>query len=140
MGRLSGFFRRSPLLHVAIDRGGGPPVVLLHGIASSSVTFEHVVPLVEGRHRAIAIDLLGFGGSPSPEHATYTVEEHVAALARTIRSLKLREPVVLVGHSMGALIAARYASRSGGWGAPRVARVVLVSPPVYLDPAAIGSG
>jgi len=73
MGRLSGFFRRSPLLHVAVDTGSGPAVVMIHGIASSSVTFENVVPLIEGSHRVIAIDLLGFGGSPAPDDAQYTV-------------------------------------------------------------------
>ncbi|MEO6116749.1 MAG: alpha/beta hydrolase [Pseudolysinimonas sp.] len=134
MGRLSGFFRRPPLLHVAVDTGSGPVVVLIHGIASSSVTFENVVPLIEGRHRVIAIDLLGFGGSPAPVDAQYTIEEHVASLARTIQRLRLREPFVLVGHSMGSLIAARYSAQRSA----RLKRLVLVSPPIYLAPGAIG--
>lgn len=126
--------RKPPLLHVAGDEGDGPPVVLLHGIASSSVTFEYVVPLITGRHRAVSIDLLGFGGSPSPADAGYTIEEHVAALRRTLRHLGLRS-FVLVGHSMGALIATRYAAtyRSD------VTRLVLVSPPVYLAPTEMGT-
>src|SRR6185295_7411703 len=98
------WFRRAPLLHVAGDSGSGPVVVMIHGIASSSVTWQNVVPLLEPRHRCIRIDLLGFGGSPAPADADYTLEEHVAAIARTIRSLRLREPFVLVGHSMGGLI------------------------------------
>jgi pimeloyl-ACP methyl ester carboxylesterase len=125
---------QKPRLHVASDVGAGPVVVLLHGIASSSVTFEYVVPLLTPRHRAVSIDLLGFGGSPAPADAQYTLEEHVAALRRTLRSLGLRR-FVLVGHSMGALIAARYAAtyrRS-------VSRLVLVSPPVYLAPTEIGT-
>jgi cis-3-alkyl-4-acyloxetan-2-one decarboxylase len=135
MGRLRGFFRRPPLLHVAIDRGSGPVVVLIHGIASSSVTFEKVIPLIEPDHRVIAIDLLGFGESPAPDDATYTIEEHVAALERTIDRLRLRGDFTLVGHSMGSLIAARYAStRRRG-----LRRLVLVSPPIYLAPGAIGS-
>lgn len=133
MGWLRRLLRRPPLLHVAGDAGQGPPVVLLHGIASSSVTFEYVVPLVTDRHRAISIDLLGFGESPAPADAEYTVEEHVAAVHRTLRHLGLRR-FVLVGHSMGALIAARYAAIH-----PRsVTRLVLVSPPVYLVPTEIG--
>jgi cis-3-alkyl-4-acyloxetan-2-one decarboxylase len=123
-----------PRLHIAGDVGQGPVVVLLHGIASSSVTFEYVVPLVEGRHRTVSIDLLGFGGSPAPEDATYTVEEHVAALRRTLRRARLKS-FVLVGHSMGALIAARYAAVY-----PRaVTRLVLVSPPIYLAPTEMGT-
>jgi Predicted hydrolases or acyltransferases (alpha/beta hydrolase superfamily) len=134
MGWLRDLLRRPPLLHVANDEGEGPPVVLLHGIASSSVTFENVVPLLTEHHRAISIDLLGFGESPAPEDATYTIEEHVAALDRTIRGLGLRR-FTLVGHSMGSLIATRYAATHR----KNVSRLVLVSPPVYLTPTEIGT-
>jgi pimeloyl-ACP methyl ester carboxylesterase len=134
MGWLRRLLRRPPLLHVAGDAGDGPPVVLLHGIASSSVTFEYVVPLITGRHRAISIDLLGFGGSPAPEDAGYTIEEHVAALRRTLRKLRLRH-IVLVGHSLGALIAARYAATYGR----DIVRLVIVSPPVYVTPAEVAT-
>jgi pimeloyl-ACP methyl ester carboxylesterase len=134
MGWLRRLLRRPPLLHVAGDVGAGPPVVLLHGIASSSVTFENVVPLIGDRHRAVSIDLLGFGGSPAPEDATYTIEEHVAALRRTLRTLGLRR-FVLVGHSMGALIATRYAATRRR----DVTRLVIVSPPVYVTPAEIAA-
>ncbi|HEY9472055.1 MAG TPA: hypothetical protein VIQ76_20820 [Propionibacteriaceae bacterium] len=39
------------MLHVAIDEGAGTVVVLVHGIASSHVTFENVVPLLRPTHR-----------------------------------------------------------------------------------------
>ena len=123
-------FSGTPLLHVASDVGSGPVVVLVHGIASSSVTFQNVVPLLEGDHRCISIDLLGFGRSPRPEGCEYRMRDHEAALDRTIRSLGLTEPFVLVGHSMGALIGARYTARRRG----RVRRLVLVGPPIYLTP------
>jgi pimeloyl-ACP methyl ester carboxylesterase len=132
--RLRRLVHRAPRLHVAGDSGSGPIVVMIHGIASSSVTWQNVVPLLEPTHRVIRIDLLGFGGSPVPGDAEYTLGEHVASLARTITALHLRQPYVLVGHSMGALIAARYAARKGR----RVRRLVLVSPPVYLDPRELG--
>jgi pimeloyl-ACP methyl ester carboxylesterase len=136
MGWLRNLFRRPPLLHVVTDAGTGPPVIMIHGIASSSVTFERLVPLVEPHHRAITIDLLGFGDSPAPDDAEYTMGEHAAALARTISALKLREPFVLVGHSLGSLIAARYASLHPRW----LSKLVLVSPPVYLPTATISVG
>jgi pimeloyl-ACP methyl ester carboxylesterase len=126
-------FRRAPLLHVANDVGSGPVVVFIHGIASSSITWTNVIPLLAPGHRCITIDLLGFGGSPAPLDAQYTLPEHVAALARTIRSLRLREPFVLVGHSMGGLIAPRYAARHPR----RVRGLVLVSPPIYTAPSAL---
>ena len=114
--------------------GEGPVVVLLHGIASSGATFGRLLPLIDERHRCISIDLLGFGESPVPEGATYTIEEHVAALDRTIDSLGLREPFILVGHSLGALLAARYATQHRR----EVRHLVLVSPPVYLSPNDFG--
>ena len=125
---------RAELLHVAGDQGTGPVVILVHGIASSSVTFELLVPLLVDRHRVISIDLLGFGESPVPPDATYTLEEHADAVARTIDSLKLRDPFVLVGHSMGSLISVRYAAVNP----KRVSKLVLVSPPIYVDPEDIG--
>lgn len=131
----SGFRRRTPpLLHVAGDVGEGPVVVLIHGIASSAATFQRVIPQLEGRYRCISLDLLGFGESPAPEGATYTIEEHVASIRATIASLKLGAPVILVGHSLGSLLAARYAAQNP----EKVSRLLLVSPPVYLSPSEIG--
>jgi len=122
-----------PMLHVAVDEGAGPAVVLVHGIASSTTTFTNVIPLLVPRHRVVAVDLLGFGASPSPANAAYTVEEHVDCLERTLDALEL-ERFILVGHSLGSLIAARYAATH----ADAVRGLVLVSPPVYLPPEAFG--
>ncbi|HEV8012840.1 MAG TPA: alpha/beta hydrolase [Pontimonas sp.] len=122
------FGTRAPKLHVAVDEGTGHPVILLHGIASSSATFDLVVPLLRDNHRVISIDLLGFGQSPAPATASYTLEEHVAAVERTIRSLRLTGRITLVGHSLGSLIAARYAAENPS----ALSHLILVSPPVYL--------
>jgi pimeloyl-ACP methyl ester carboxylesterase len=130
-GRL---FRRPPVLHVAGDSGSGPVVVMIHGIASSSVTYQNVVPLLESDHRCILIDLLGFGDSPAPADSEYRLRDHAASLKRTIRKLGIREPFTLVGHSLGALIAARYTARSRN----KVGHLVLVSPPIYLQPKELG--
>lgn len=108
--------------------------MLVHGIASSSVSFENVVPLLDADHRVVAIDLMGFGGSPAPPDARFTLDEHVDALGRTLTSLRLPRPFVLVGHSMGSLIVSRYAARHGR----DLAGVVLVSPPIYLPPEIVG--
>jgi pimeloyl-ACP methyl ester carboxylesterase len=135
-GKLTSVLRRAspPLLHVAEDVGEGPVIILIHGIASSAATFARVVPHLQGRYRCISLELLGFGQSPSPADATYTIEEHVASIRATIASLKLRAPFILVGHSLGSLLAARYAAQYPSM----VSRLVLVSPPVYLSPAEIG--
>lgn len=128
------WWRGAPLLTVTGDTGEGPTVVMIHGIASSSVTFHHLVPLLEGSHRCVTIDILGFGASPAPEGATYTLEEHARSLAATLQHLKLPGPTTLVGHSLGALIAARYAATRP----KRLGRLVLVASPIYLPPSIIG--
>lgn len=121
-------FRKAPLLHVAVDAGVGHTVVLIHGIASSSVTFDNVVPLLKDHCRVVALDLLGFGKSPNPIDATFTLEEHVAAVRRTIKSLHVKGRLTLVGHSLGALIAARYAAENP----TMLSHLVLIAPPVYV--------
>ena len=121
-------FRRKPSLHVATDSGVGPPVVLLHGIASSSVTFEYVTPRLTDRRRVIALDLLGFGRSVAPADSEFTIDEHVDAVVRTLEKKAVSQPFTLVGHSLGALISLRLAARH-----PKmVSHLVLVAPPVYL--------
>ena len=116
-----------PVLNVAVDVGEGPVVVLLHGIASSSASWRSLVPLLSPLYRVIAIDVLGFGGSRAAEGIGFTLDEHVEALHKTIRALRLRGRFTLVGHSLGALIASRYAAvhrRS-------LEQLVLVAPPIY---------
>jgi pimeloyl-ACP methyl ester carboxylesterase len=116
---------RPTVLHVASDVGVGPVVILVHGIASSSETFRNLLPLLTDRYRCISIDLLGFG--ESPEGIDYTIEEHVEAIRQTIRSLRLRAPFTLVGHSLGSLLSSRYAAQYPA----QVSHLVMVSPPIY---------
>lgn len=104
-------------------------MLLVHGIASSAASWDHVVPLVTPLYRTVAVDLLGFGDSPAPSTATFTLEEHVRALRATVKALKLRPPLTLVGHSLGSLVIARYAAMHRR----EISHVVLVSPPLYPE-------
>lgn len=49
---------------VAIDRGEGPVVVLIHGLGANHEDWRHVVPLLAEDHRVLAVDLPGFGKTP----------------------------------------------------------------------------
>ena len=93
-----------------LDAGSGQPVILLHGIGRSARVWQHVVELLVplGR-RVVAFDLLGFGDSPKPRWPRYDVDDHAQAVIASITKLRLDEPVVLVGHSMGCLVAVRVA-------------------------------
>lgn len=105
--------------------GAGPPLVLLHGLASSSRYWEPHFEALSGAYRLIAPDLLGFGRSPKPRNAAYSPEQHVAALLSALDRL-LDGPITLVGHSMGAILALHLAAAR-----PRfVERLLLISLPV----------
>lgn len=126
-------------LEVALDTGGRdkPTLVFLHGIAATSRTWlpvEHELDYT--KYRVIALDLLGFGDSPRPRGATYTPDEHAAYVRRTLLRLRVAMPVTLVGHSMGSIISVHYAYR---WPA-EVARMVLVSLPLYINDASAPRG
>ncbi len=125
--------RQKPPLHIAHDEGSGPAAVLLHGVASSSMTYENVVPKLSDKHRVIVPDLLGFGHSDAPVGATFSLHEHVEAVRDTITALGLKTPITLAGHSLGALIAIRLAAEY-----PRLVKhLVVISPPVYLPKEAV---
>lgn len=109
-------------------QGTGSPVVLLHGLTGTHEYFAPLATRLAASHRVIAPDLLGFGQSPWPDLA-YTVDEHLAALEPVLP----KEPFVLIGHSMGALLAAEFARRHP----ERITRLVLISPPSVRDRAAL---
>lgn len=93
-----------------IDSGAGPPVVFLHGIGRTGQTWQRVVELLAGPPvRIVAFDLLGFGASPKPAWPAYNGDDHARAVIAGLERLKAGVPVVLVGHSMGCLVAVRVA-------------------------------
>jgi pimeloyl-ACP methyl ester carboxylesterase len=92
--------------------GNGKPVVLLHGQIS---THNYMQPLVEllvpHKYEVISLDLLGFGNSPRPSDCAYSIDDHVASIVYTLKVKNIARPFILVGHSMGALIAVRLAKK-----------------------------
>ena len=98
-------------LHKTLDEGRGVPVVLLHGIGKSGGVWHHVVKLLAGLEtRIVAFDLLGFGASPKPDWIRYDSDDHARAVIASLAKLRLGEPAILVGHSMGCLVAVRVAA------------------------------
>src|SRR5687768_11255122 len=108
------FLQRPYRLAKTNDLGEGQPVVFLHGIASSSKVWEPLLQIRDQSLRFITFDLLGFGASPKPQWPSYTVEQHARAVIASLKKARLKQPVVLVGHSMGCLIAAHIAYQNPG--------------------------
>jgi pimeloyl-ACP methyl ester carboxylesterase len=119
-------------LSVGIDQNPDGPyeVVLLHGIGRSSAVWEYVADdLKDTPCHVMAFDLLGFGESPKPTWPSYSVDDHAkAAIAAILRYRRHRHPVIIVGHSMGCLIAVRIAALRPDL----VERLVLYEPPLYV--------
>jgi pimeloyl-ACP methyl ester carboxylesterase len=87
-----------------------PPVVLLHCYTCAIDWWEEMIPLLERRHRVIAIDLLGHGGSDKPRSG-YAIEEQGALVAESLSRLGIRRAAV-VGHSLGGSVATALAEQS----------------------------
>ncbi len=107
------------------EAGQGPPLVMLHGLASSSRYWEPHFDVLGRVYRIIAPDLLGFGRSPNPAGAEYTPAQHLAALTGALER-RLDGPATVVGHSMGAIVALHLAVNRP----EMVGRLALISPPV----------
>jgi len=88
--------------------GRSAPVVALHGLTATYVTFTGVAERLAGRRPLFAPDLRGRGDSGKPD-GPYGMAQHARDVARAMRALALG-PSVIVGHSMGAFIAAALAA------------------------------
>ena len=91
----------------SIEMGTGRPVILLHGGgagADSVGNWHRILPVLSQQFRAIAVDMIGFGGTAKPE-ATYSQDMRIHHLADVIKALDLDEPVSLIGNSMGGATA-----------------------------------
>lgn len=99
-----------------------PVVVLLHGLASDSDTWDRtVVPLAEHGLRVLAIDLIGHGRSDKP-HRSYLLDDFADSLRDVLDVLGIAT-VTICGHSLGGAIAVHF----GGRHPERLERLVLVS-------------
>lgn len=98
-------------LDLASDgRSGTDPVFLLvHGLGGRWEHWSENVPELAEHGRVVAIDLPGFGRSGKPRSG-YSVDGFADVVAGLVRQLGL-PPVVVVGHSLGGLVAVRVAHR-----------------------------
>ncbi len=108
--------------------GEGEPIIFIHGISGSWQNWLENLPHFGRNHRAIALDLPGFGASPMP---SWPID--MPAYGRLLRDfcekLGLGKDVTLVGNSMGGLVAAEAAL-----GEPnRFNRLVLVSAAGFIN-------
>lgn len=93
------------VLHV-VEAGSGDPVVLLHGVGLQWWVWSAQFQLLRERHRVIAWDMRGHGGSTVGDQGV-TLEAVADDLVVVLRELDLHH-VVAVGHSMGGMALAQF--------------------------------
>ena len=107
-----------------VERGEGPPAVLVHGYAASSFSFRETIPALAPRFRVLAVDLPGFGYSDRSLQHDLSLDAQVRVLQRWMEAQRVTGALV-VGHSMGGTIAMRLAVAQPAL----VERLVLVGAP-----------
>jgi pimeloyl-ACP methyl ester carboxylesterase len=87
--------------------GDGPVIVLVHGITSTSATWERVLPYLARRFNVVAPDLLGHGGSAKPR-GDYSLGAYASGVRDLLVALGHRR-ATFVGHSLGGGVAMQLA-------------------------------
>jgi pimeloyl-ACP methyl ester carboxylesterase len=114
-----------------VDHGGpadGPLLVCIHGLGGSLVNWLAVAPLLTKTCRVIALDLAGFGHTRSGSRST-SVQANQRLLDRFLHEVT-GVPAILVGNSMGGLIAILQTSARP----ESVAGLVLIDPALPVGP------
>jgi len=102
---------------------GAPLLLLIHGVTRCGQEWEQLIPPLARDWRVTALDQRGHGASPRAE--SYLVMDYVDDAVQLVRE-ELREPVVVLGHSLGAMVAAALAAE-----APEFVRGMVLEDPPY---------
>ncbi len=116
----------STALFVEISGSGNNNIIFLHGLTGSHNYWNSLKANLNESYRLITMDLLGFGQSPWPDEPP-TLADHLNVISQTIDKILPNERFLLVGHSMGALLALQYAALAP----TRVKAIILLSVPVF---------
>jgi pimeloyl-ACP methyl ester carboxylesterase len=100
-------------------------IVCLHGLGGSALNFGLVAPLLTEGRRVLVPDMLGHGHSYAPAPSESGVDSQLRMLSLLL-ARETRHPVVLVGHSMGGILAMMHAAQLP----ETVKGLVLLDPPV----------
>jgi pimeloyl-ACP methyl ester carboxylesterase len=104
------------------EAGAGPAVVMIHGLGATKVSFLPTLAALAPHHRAIAVDLPGFGDSDKPIVAPYNAPYFAQTMTALLDALEL-DHADFVGNSMGGRIAIEVGLRTPD----RVRRIALLA-------------
>ncbi|MED4228575.1 alpha/beta hydrolase [Neobacillus cucumis] len=107
-----------------------PPILLIHGFASSTYTFRRIIPLLQKRFSILAVDLPGFGKSEKSTSFVYSFQNYAKLMIECIDKFGF-ENIYIVAHSMGGQIALNMALLAP----ERINKLILLCSSGYLKPA-----
>lgn len=132
----TGTSRSADRLQVRTFGCGDTVVVLLHGMLAAGNCFGASFDRLGSCGTVVVPDLLGFDTSAA-QPGPFTAAEHCAALDGMLSALGLQDrPLVVVGHSMGGALAARWAATR----VPQVQAVITFCAALYRTPAEADEG
>jgi pimeloyl-ACP methyl ester carboxylesterase len=114
-------------MHYTRTGGNGLPIILLHGLTANGTCWTAVARALESDYDIMMPDARGHGKSSAPE-AGYRYEDHAKDVIGLIKALRLPAPI-LVGHSMGGLVATVVAGHH-----PKLLRGLILADPTFLSP------
>ncbi len=113
---------------------GKPAMILLHGIARTAHSFDHIAPHFARDYHVIAMDMRGHGDSGWDPQGAYMVEDYIKEVDALVRHLGLRQ-VVMLGNSTGGRVVQVYAAMH-----PETVTKLIVEDVGPERPAAIADG
>lgn len=113
---------------------GKPGILFVHGGGANSYWWTHIAALVANDHRVAALDLSGHGDSG--HRSEYSVEQWTLEVMAVSDAAEFRGAPVLVGHSMGGMVAIATAAIAG---VDRLAGVIVCDSPVTIPDPEVGA-
>lgn len=107
------------------ETGDGPPIVLVHGLSEDRRTWDPIVALLADGFRCVRLDLRGHGESGDADD--YSAFAMAGDVTTVVAEASLDEPPLVIGHSLGAVVATMWASANDSRG------VVNVDQPLRFD-------
>ncbi len=95
------------LAHELIGHHDAPCLVLIHGITENHRSWHPLVHTLAAHHEVLAVDLRGHGNSDRSD--PYDPMSYAGDVVETVDALGLRDPLI-VGHSLGGVVASAYAA------------------------------
>ncbi len=87
------------------EQGSGPAIVFIHGSYATTSSWKKMIETLAANHHCISIKLPGHCGTPDPEDfSNPSIETELEILGQVVKSLT-DEPIHLVGHSYGGVVA-----------------------------------